>query len=79
MPVTLPRGVPLPVEGARGREGALQVIGSFTPGTFGVPVVYMHSEVVVDGPRVVIGPTAPAVEVEVARAFESDESDRTGV
>lgn len=77
--MTFPRVVPLPVEGARGREGALQVIGLLTPGTFEVPVVLMHSVVVVDGPRVVMGPTAPAVGVEVARALESDGPDRSGV
>lgn len=78
-PVVFPRDVPLPVGGARGLEGVLQVTGLSTPGTFDAPVVLMHSEVVVDGPSVVIGPTAPIVEGGVARAFVSDGSDRTGV
>lgn len=57
----------------------MQVIGLSTPGTFEVPVVLMHSVVVVGEPRVVMGPTAPVVGGGVARAFVSGGPDRSGV
>ncbi len=60
-------------------EGVHQVLQSMTPGTFVVPVGLIHSGVVVDEPRVVMGPTASAVETEVARALASGGFDRTGV